>query len=251
MDHGGGDSRRHARSNLSLKVEYPDLASFLHDYTENISRGGTFVSSERTWTVGDSLRLSLSFPGLVEPIELGARVAWVRTGEGRGVGLEFQPDEHREAMERLASLVEAIERGERAKAARRVRVLVVEDNPLIAGLLEQGLARLSLRRKASPVVFSFSRAGDGATALELVDKEPFDVVLADIYLPVLGGAAFIRRCRDLLGPGIPIIALSAGGEEAQKVALAAGADLFLDKPLRLVNVFETMAELLGLDGAST
>lgn len=247
-DQGESDTRRHPRASLSLKVEYPDVEAFLHDYTENISRGGTFVASEREWTVGDMLRLSLSFPGLLKPISLMGRVAWMRTGNESGIGVEFLFDSDPSARERLDELVDAVERGERGTVARRVRLLVVEDNPLIYDLLEEGLRRITSRADHPNAVFLFTRAVDGAIALEIMESEPFDVVITDFYLPVLDGETFIRRCRELLGPQLPIIAVSAGGIEARTRSLAAGADLFLDKPLRLVNVFETLSQLLGLDG---
>ena len=248
-DDNGSDSRHHPRTNLSLKVEYPDVESFLHDYTENISQGGTFVSSERTWAVGDTLRLTLSFPGLLKAIHLKGQVAWVRIGKDPGIGVEFVFDDDAEAPDsqiRLSRLVGAIQRGERGTVARRVRVLVVEDNPLIIDLLEEGLSRMTERDSSSEAVFAFARASDGAGALEMIENEPIDVVISDFYLPVLDGETFIRKCRELLGPELPIIAVSAGGPEARRRALAAGADLFLSKPLRLVSVFETVTDLLGL-----
>ena len=44
--------------------------------------------------------------------------------------------------------------------------------------------------------------------------------------------------------GLPVIAVSAGGRSAQREALEAGADYFLEKPMRLSQVLETMRQVL-------
>ena len=45
---------------------------------------------------------------------------------------------------------------------------------------------------------------------------------------------------------LPIIAVSAGGDRARQFAMTAGADFFLDKPMRLRQIIETMQQLLDL-----
>jgi CheY-like chemotaxis protein len=45
---------------------------------------------------------------------------------------------------------------------------------------------------------------------------------------------------------LPIIAVSAGGPGAREAALGAGADIFLDKPMRLRQIVETMRQLMKL-----
>jgi CheY-like chemotaxis protein len=60
----------------------------------------------------------------------------------------------------------------------------------------------------------------------------------------------IRRTRQIHPKGtLPILAFSAGGAEAGRRALSVGADIFLDKPLRLTRVFETIIDLLALGDA--
>ena len=55
----------------------------------------------------------------------------------------------------------------------------------------------------------------------------------------------ITAARTELGlTDLPIIAVSAGGDAARRSALEAGANIFLDKPMRLRQVIETMQRLL-------
>jgi uncharacterized protein (TIGR02266 family) len=241
------DARKHPRSEILLKVEYPGYEDFLHDFTENISKGGTFVYSEREWQVGDRLRLTLSFPGLLRPIQLRGEVAWMRKEPDRGIGVRFLFDENPDSEQRLIDLVRAIERGESSTLARRIRILVVEDNQFIQKLLRDGLDSLARKRLSDAVTLIFREAANGFEGLEMLLKEPVDLLVCDLYLPVLDGFELIRRTRATFPKGtLPILAFSAGGTEAGRRALGLGADIFLDKPLRLTKVFETIMDLLRL-----
>jgi len=247
MSDDKSDARKHPRSEILLKVEYPGYEDFLHDYTENISKGGTFVFSEREWKVGDRLRLTLSFPGLLKPIQLRGEVAWVRKEPDRGIGVRFLFDENPESEKRLTDLVRAIEKGESGTLAKRIRILVVEDNQFIQKLLRDGLDSLARKRMSDTVTLIFREASNGFEGLELLLKEPVDLLVCDLYLPVLDGFELIRRTRQNYPKGsLPILAFSAGGPEAGRRALSLGADIFLDKPLRLTKVFETIMDLLRL-----
>jgi CheY-like chemotaxis protein len=72
---------------------------------------------------------------------------------------------------------------------RRARdVLIVDDDPGIRMMLAAGLARLGLSTDA---------AADGVAALECVESSSYEVLLVDLTMPRLGGAAFIARLIDL------------------------------------------------------
>ena len=72
-----------------------------------------------------------------------------------------------------------------------------------------------------------------------------DALIVDVYLPVIDGAKVIATARGELGlVSLPIIAVSAGGDTARRSALDAGANIFLDKPMRLRQVIDTIQKLL-------
>lgn len=102
-------------------------------------------------------------------------------------------------------------------------LLVVEDEPAI-----QELIAAQLRRSGHQVL----RATDAETALRLVRDSLPDLVLLDWMLPGMSGIELARVLRrEERTQDLPIIMLTARGEEADKVAgLEAGADDYLTKP---------------------
>jgi uncharacterized protein (TIGR02266 family) len=244
-----GDERRRGgyREPLTLKVEYVDAEDLIADYTENISHGGLFVLTRRELREGDPIRLVLSFPGLIKPLPLTGKVKWTREGtdEERGVGIAF--DDSSEATTRVAGLIERIAAKDPHLVGRVLDVLVVEDNPHVAQLIRDGLTRGGSRELGEGLTFRFHSSGNGKEALEFIHSNHVDLVIIDIYLPILDGASVIKEARtDGSLKGVPIIAVSAGGASAREAALSAGADFFLDKPMRLADIVATMRRLTGL-----
>lgn len=246
----GADKRRHERNGVLLRVDYDGADDLFGDFTENLSTGGTFVVTTRALAQGTAVRLVLSFPGLLQPIHVDGVVRWSRrgleagSGVEPGVGIEFTPGP---AKDHLAVIVDRLRRREPGLVQRVLRVLVVEDNPHVAELIRDGLRGSSKRDPRGDVSFVFSDAHNGREALELLRTERFDAMICDIYLPIIDGAQVIAAVRNDLGQkDLPIIAVSAGGEAARASALAAGANIFLDKPMRLRQVIETMRGLMKL-----
>jgi uncharacterized protein (TIGR02266 family) len=243
------DKRRDERTPVTLIVDYDGAEDFLGDYTENLSRGGTFIHTSRTLEVGEAVQLVLSFPGLLEPIAVEAIVRWTRGGDDQGVGVEFVAGAGRD---KLARIVERIVRRDPRVVARVCEVLVVEDNHHVAELVRSGLEASARRSFGSELAFTVMTAGDGAAALELLKARAFDVAIVDVYLPVIDGPSVIHQVRHELGlTRLPIIAVSAGGDGARQKALAAGANMFLEKPMRLRQVVESIHQLMNLRDAVT
>jgi two-component system, OmpR family, KDP operon response regulator KdpE len=103
---------------------------------------------------------------------------------------------------------------------RSPRVLVVDDEPQIVRALKVVL------REAG---FEAVPAETGSQALDLAAVRPPDAAIVDLVLPDLDGIAVTRTLREW--SEMPILVLSAVGEEEQKVrALEAGADDYITKP---------------------
>jgi uncharacterized protein (TIGR02266 family) len=237
------EQRKHPRLPVRLVVEYDDADDFIGDYTENLSSGGTFIHTTRLLERETVIQLGLSFPGLLQSITLKGVVRWSRGGKQPGVGIEFLPGADRE---KLDALVHLIENRDPSAVARVVKVLVAEDNPHIAELLCQGLGTSAKRLFGDALLFYFQRAENGASAIEQLRTSEFDVAIIDLYLPVLDGVKVIDHARCDLGLDLPIIAISAADDVARKSALAAGANLFLSKPMRLREVLDSMRQLVPL-----
>jgi two-component system, OmpR family, response regulator RegX3 len=106
------------------------------------------------------------------------------------------------------------------QVGRKRRILLVEDEESITAPLSEALAREG---------FDTSVAGSAAAALELAGKQRPDLVLLDVMLPDGSGFEVARELRR--GSRVPIIMLTARGEEADRVAgLELGADDYVVKP---------------------
>ena len=68
------DGRIHLRAPIELKVEYKKLNTFFSDYTKNISKGGTFIKTERPLKVGTEFVFKLFVPARGEPFTLRGSV---------------------------------------------------------------------------------------------------------------------------------------------------------------------------------
>jgi CheY-like chemotaxis protein len=109
--------------------------------------------------------------------------------------------------------------------ARRLRVLVAEDNAVNAQLMTLYLGRLG---------HDTTLVGNGAEAVRAVAEDTFDVVLMDAQMPVLGGIDATAAIRAAGGRQPHVIAVTASALAVDRAAfLAAGADAFLTKPVRL------------------
>jgi uncharacterized protein (TIGR02266 family) len=240
------EKRKDAREPVVLFVEYEGADDLIGDFTDNLSSGGTFVATNRALALETRVQLVLSFPGLLEPIAIEGIVRWARAdgpeGDG-GAGIEFEPGPGRD---QLHAIVERIRRRDPRTVSRLFRVLVVEDNHHVAALIQEGLRGSTRRDFGGGVSFLFRNAEDGRAAVEILRHEKFDALIVDVYLPILDGPKLITIARTELGLAeVPIIAISAGGDSARKSALDAGANIFLDKPMRLRHIIETIQRLLG------
>jgi len=245
------DQRKSDREPVTLFVEYEGADDLVGDYTENLSSGGTFVATNRELPIGTKIHLVLGFPGLLEPVSIEGTVRWTRgtqhpdvvaTGEEAGCGIEFAPGPGRDA---LAGIVGKIKARDPKTVSRLFRVLVVEDNHHVATLIQDGLKGSARRDFGGGVSFVVSQAEDGRAAIEILRREKFDALIVDVYLPIMDGAKVISTARTELGlVDLPIIAVSAGGDAARRSALTAGANIFLDKPMRLRQVIDTIQKLL-------
>lgn len=81
--------------------------------------------------------------------------------------------------------------------------------------------------------FAMDYAADGAIALNLLDENPYDVIVLDLMLPKIDGIRVCERLRER-GDGTPILMLTARDHLDDKVAgFNAGADDYLVKPFEM------------------
>jgi two-component system KDP operon response regulator KdpE len=104
--------------------------------------------------------------------------------------------------------------------SERPRILVVDDEPQLTRVLRTGLTSRGYDVRA---------AADGQAGFETFTDWRPDLVITDLAMPVMDGLELCRRVRAI--SAVPIIVLSAKGEEKTKVeALDLGADDYITKP---------------------
>ena len=118
------------------------------------------------------------------------------------------------------------------------RILVVDDEPSITEVVGYNL------RKEG---YDIRIAADGATAIALVNANPFDLIILDVMLPKMDGYEVLRHIRA--NHSIPVLFLSARDTELDKVVgLEIGGDDYLAKPF---GIRELMARVKALLRRST
>lgn len=203
-------------------------------HTTEVGASSVFIRTEERVVLGAQVQLRLSFPRLFAPLQLTAQVTSRDAGSGHGYYpgfvLEFPTDE------RLARLQR---RSDEAPPTGSCRMLLVEDSVVMRDIVEQAATAFSRTFQIRA-----ETADSAESALELMTKESFDLAIVDLYLAGrLSGADLVRdlRARKL---DLPVIGFSVGGTKARLAFLEAGADLFLDKPIMLRDVFTTLERLL-------
>jgi len=121
----------------------------------------------------------------------------------------------------------------------RVNVLVVEDDPRVARVVERGLRDAGHR---------VAVANDGVTGLAQALGATSDVIVLDVMLPKLDGLALCRELRQQ-GVSTPVLMLTARDAIPDRVrGLDAGADDYLTKPFALE---ELLARIRALGRRAT
>ena len=116
-------------------------------------------------------------------------------------------------------------------------VLIVDDEPFIRKLVATTLEDVA--------GFELLEASDGDEALALAREETPAIVLLDIDMPGMDGLEACRRLREESGTASTTIVMltAAAGEEAERAAEEAGADLFLTKPFSPLELLRLVHDL--------
>ena len=122
-----------------------------------------------------------------------------------------------------------------------IKILLAEDNAMnqivAKGMLEQAGAQVDI-------------VENGQMAIDLLRAAPqrYAIVLMDVQMPVMDGFAATRLLRTSLGLKLPVLAMTAGVTESERMqCIAAGMDDFIAKPIDLGQMFATIARHLPMD----
>ena len=119
-----------------------------------------------------------------------------------------------------------------------VRVLLVEDDPVILRLLE-----VNFELEGYDVLL----AHDGAEGIDMARDQRPDLVISDIMMPNVSGIELVEALKgDEVTAGIPIILLSAKAQSADvRAGMEAGADDYITKPFEPLELVDRVQALLA------
>jgi DNA-binding response OmpR family regulator len=112
----------------------------------------------------------------------------------------------------------------RAGSESKPTILVVDDEPIVVEVVQRYLLREGMR-------VATAATGDAALEAARDRAQPPSLIVLDVMLPGIDGVELCRRLRQEHGSTVPIILLTARGDEADRIAgLGSGADDYVVKP---------------------
>ncbi len=114
----------------------------------------------------------------------------------------------------------------------KIKILAAEDNLLNQKLLVAIFERIGL---------DFRIAGNGLEAIQILESEPFDVVIMDLQMPVMDGYSAIKQIRSSISTTIPIITMTAHALVGEKEeCMSIGANAYISKPFKQTELLNTL-----------
>jgi CheY-like chemotaxis protein/Tfp pilus assembly protein PilZ len=243
------ERRAHPRFPLVLAVQYLGAESAL-DYTENLSASGLFLRTERQFRRGEKVKLVLFFPQIVEPLEIEVEVVRIREeGPEGAAGVAVRvPETNVVDREKLADLARRIAAtGKQPEPT--ARILLVEDNHLVASMYAAALRRLAETDHLPGLGIEI--VSDGAQAFDRLLREPrIDVLVTDIFMPVLSGIEMIEKIRnEPTIADLPVLVITSGSDREREQLGRFGVNAMLRKPVKYHELVAQVRAILVKRGA--
>jgi len=127
-------------------------------------------------------------------------------------------------------------KAERPERIAMSRILVVDDISNTLNFVREVLATAG---------YSVDGASDGVEALERLKKEPFDLIVLDIWMPRMGGLEFLARLREFPAPPRVVVATVDDTPETVLEALRQEACSYINKPFQRGELLEAVRDALA------
>ncbi len=212
--------------------------------------GDVFKAFSQISTTRDSNNSGTGL-GLViaeELIEMMGGKISVHSKQGEGTTFHFNLDLPDYIPEEETDLISSMPSNPEHTTYDSLNILLVEDE-----LINKTLATTVLERKG----WAVQVADNGLQALEILDKEIFDLVLMDIQMPKMDGyetTTAIRKIEKRTGAHTPIIAMTAYAIKGDREkCLASGMDGYISKPInprKLCDEIESVIQRISTENSS-
>jgi len=246
------EHRQFDRSAAIIKVNYSTHGALKMDYAQNISRGGLFLASNGSFEMGQDIELQLNTSGMRAPIGVPGKVRWIGergTPPVRGIGVQFLLDDP-EVRDRIEQMIEAAGAPEDALARRgELSIYLLEPNGFAAKMYSDGIKRMASADERISGKISVTAFKSPDELMSQLTEQRCDLLILELKSKELDGVSFLEDFHERYHGEIPVFAVSKPFERDRDIAIDAGASAFLNKPLQMRTLFNTIAVCLGLEGS--
>lgn len=234
------DRRREHRVNLVLSASIN--GSVPHHRTSDLSERGAFFVAQEAPTLGSTVEVDVAFPGLLEPKRLQGVVRWLKPSAGFGVEWR-EPISDPVLMAVLREGESEIQLVPSTATKPTYRMLVADDNKHATGMVKRSLSHHA--DQDCGVNLEVIESNDGRLTWDRLQERDIDLLFVERYLPVIDGITLLNRVRNTPGMRtMPVIMCSTGKTDTAVASRARGADLYVAKPFRLMDILETVYRFL-------
>lgn len=245
------EHRQFDRTAAIIKVNYSTHGALKMDYAQNISRGGLFLASNGSFEMDQDIELQLNTSGLSQPIGIPGKVRWIGergTPPVRGIGVQFLFDdpEVKSEIERMIEAAGAPE-GILAKRQGNITIYLLEPNDFAAKMYHEGIIKMASadeRIKGKIFVSTFKSPDE---LMKRLHEERCDLLIIELRSQELDGVAILEDLHEQYHGEIPVFAISKPFDQDRDIAMSAGATAFLNKPLQMRTLFNSIAICLGFE----
>lgn len=241
------NQRRDPRRALMLRVDLTHSANGDSDdvlstaWTADVSAGGMSLRGTRDLETGQIVRMRVSFPGLLEPMDVLGNVVWSQrslavTG---GVGVRVWSAIDRQRLAQLVDLADS----PKVRRSKPYRIVLMEADPLAALTYRIALDEL---HPVTSGQLSVQMARDWATARSMIEAAPPDLVMLGLhprYADSSAALAYVAESAALAQSMVVALASPDDAEMARQATLV--ADATFRKPVPVARVVDTIGYLLN------
>lgn len=247
-EHEMREHRKFDRATAVIKVNYSTHGDLKMDYAQNISRGGLFLATDSEFTLGQSIELHLNTNGLKDAIAVPGVVRWIGergTPPVKGIGVQFTLDDPKTKarIDRMVNVIDEPVQHHLAETmeAKSIQIFILDPNEFASQMYADGIYKMARRGEGDltgPVEVSRFHTPEDLKAT--LDERPCNALIIELKSKEFDGVAIIKSLRDRFGEALPIFAISRPFPGDRYEALEAGATAFLNKPLQMRMLFNTL-----------
>ena len=237
------ENRQFQRASAVIKVNYQSQGALKMDYAQNISRGGLFLATNSAFQVGQQIELQLSTKGNTQVIGVPGLVRWVGergTPPVKGIGVQFQLEDSL-IRSRIENMINALEEPQ-LNQQNDLQIFILEPTEFIAKMYADGIIKMSnldenAHLQGAVKIRIFSKV---AEAFDAIKKGGCHIFITELKSEEIDGVALSKKIRSELTQEMPIFAIAKGYDGDRQEAIQAGATAFLNKPVQMKTLFNTL-----------